>query len=226
MKQAVAIGVGGRRDAVALDEAPEQEEVPMGVFLGPKDPGQDLARRIVDGRMEHEARPAVLEPGMVTAVHLDEQARLGHALAAAAMAGRAAVTRAADPRGPEPALHGRTRDMDLVTVADELGEVTIVAAGIRRAGQGQEPLAHRVRQTAWGGPTAVAMRQGGQAVLADLGHQTTEMSSGEAQERGRVRHGQTPLEELDQYVGSLLLSLAQGDSPLVHSPRVTESLSS
>ena len=52
MEQAVAIGIGGRRDAVALDEAAEQQEVPVGVFLGAKDTGEDGAGGIIDRGVE------------------------------------------------------------------------------------------------------------------------------------------------------------------------------
>lgn len=226
MKQAVAIGVHCRRDAVALDETVEEHEVALGVFLGAKDPGQHVPCRIIDGGVQHKTRAAGLQPGMVTAVHLDEEAGLRHALSAPAMPGRAAVTGAADSGGAEPALHRGTRHVQLLPFLDELREVTIVAAGVRGAGQGKEPLAHRVRQPSGRGPTAVAMGEGGQAVLADRGEQALELPSRQAHELGRIRHREMPLEELDQDVGSLLLSRAQGDSPPVHAARVTESLSS
>ena len=62
------------------------------------------------------------------------------------------------------------------------------------------------------------------AVMADLRQQAPEVTEREAQELGRVRHGEVPLDDLDQDMSSLLLSLAQDDFPPVHTPRVTESL--
>jgi hypothetical protein len=62
------------------------------------------------------------------------------------------------------------------------------------------------------------------AGLADLRQQATEVPEREAQEAGRVGHREVSLDDLDQDMGSLLLSLAQRDSPPVHAPRMTESL--
>jgi len=39
MKEAMVVGVGGARDTIALDEAAEQEEIAMRVFLRAKDAG-------------------------------------------------------------------------------------------------------------------------------------------------------------------------------------------
>jgi hypothetical protein len=52
------------------------------------------------------------------------------------------------------------------------------------------------------------------------------MTDREAYEPRGVRHTKAPLEEMNQDVCSLLLSLAQGDCLPVHGARVTESLSS
>lgn len=226
MKQAMAIGVHGSRDAIALDETTEQEEVAMRIFLGAKDTGEDLPGSIVNGRVEDETWAPVLEPGMVAAVHLDEQASLGHALAATAIAGWPAGPGSADAGGPQPALDRRSRQANLLALGYELGEVAIVAAGIGSAREGEEPVTHRLRQPPRRRPAAVAMRQGSEAMPADLRQQTTEMADREAQEPCCVRDHEAPLEDLNQYVGSLLLSPAQRESPPVHDPRVTESLSS
>ena len=58
----------------------------MRILFEAQDRGQDAARRVVNSGEEHQAGAAVLEPGMLAAIHLDEEARLGHALAPAAMA--------------------------------------------------------------------------------------------------------------------------------------------
>lgn len=66
--------------------AAQQEEVAVGILLKAEDGSQHAAGGIVDGSQQHEPRAAVLEPGVVAAVHLDEEPRLGHALPAATMA--------------------------------------------------------------------------------------------------------------------------------------------
>src|SRR5579864_4419132 len=88
MKDAMPIGVGCRGQAIPADELAQQQEIAVRILLGAKDARQDFARGIVDGGEEDEARAAILEPGMVTAVHLDEKSGLRHALAPAAMYGR------------------------------------------------------------------------------------------------------------------------------------------
>ncbi len=224
MKDAMPIGVGRGGQAIAADELAQEQEIAVGILRGAKDASQDFARGIVDGREEDEARAALLEPGMVTAVHLDEEPGLGHALAPAAMLGRAPGAWAADARLAQQALHGGTGQDEAVVLLEELGEVMIVRAGIARAGQREDLRPYGFGEAARGGPPAVAMGERRRAPLADLGQQATEVTEREAQESGRIRHGEVPLDNLDQDMGSLLLSLAQGDSPPVHAPRVTESL--
>ncbi len=225
MKDPMAIRVRGAGDTIAADEPAEQEEVAMGIFLGAKDAGQYLARGVVDGAMEDEAGPAVLEPGMVAAVHLDEQAGLGHALAAAPMARRASGAGTGDPGLPQQPLYGGTRETQAFLLAEEFGEVVIIRAPVAGAGQGQDARPDRVGYAMCRGAPTVAMRQGGGAMLAHLGEQASDVPDGEAQQPRRVGCGDAPLETLDQDMRSLLLSCAQGDSPSVHGARVTESLS-
>jgi len=97
MKQAVAIRIGGGGNPVALDQVAEEQKVPVRVFLGAKDAGQDGAGGIIDRGVEDEARAALLEPGMMAAVHLDEQTGLRHALAAATVPRGTPGTGTADP---------------------------------------------------------------------------------------------------------------------------------
>ena len=80
--------------------------------------------RVVDPAHQRQARPAVLEPGMPRAVDLDEQARLGHPVPAAAMAGCPAHPRARDSRRPAGSGGPMTRlRSDALALGEELGEV-------------------------------------------------------------------------------------------------------
>lgn len=106
VKEPVAVGVGCDGDAIAPDETPQQQEIAVGIFDEAEDRREDVASRVIDGGMEDEARAAVLEPGVVTAVHLDKEARLRHPLTAAAMTWGAAFPRTANARGTEESLHG------------------------------------------------------------------------------------------------------------------------
>ncbi len=226
VEQAVAIGVGGTWGAVALDEAAEQQEVAMRIFLRTEDPVEDLTRRVIDGGMQDEARPAILEPGMMAPVHLDEQAGLGHTLTAAAMLRRTPFAGTANAGLPETPLDGWAGQSEMLALCEELGEVAVVAAGVGRPGEGEELVPHGVGHPPGRRPAAVAMREGSQATLADRRDQAFGVPPRETQEPGGLRHGKAPFEDLADDMGALLLFLAQGDAPPVHKPRVTESLSS
>lgn len=120
MKQAMAIGVGGGGYPIALDEAAEEEEVAMGIFLRAKDGSKDLSRGIIDGGQQDEPGATVLQPGVVTAVHLDQEAGLGHAFPAAAMPGRPAAARAAKASGAKDALDGGAGQVQRFVLGDQL----------------------------------------------------------------------------------------------------------
>src|SRR2546425_6361887 len=80
-----------RKSAFGLYELPQHDEVPMGILLVPKRGGEDVAGGIVNGREERQARAPLLQPIMVAAVELHEQAGSGHALPAPTVSGRAAA---------------------------------------------------------------------------------------------------------------------------------------
>ena len=225
VKDAMAIGVGGGRQAIPADELAQQQEIAVRVFLRAKDAGEDFAGGIVDGGVEDEAGAAVLEPGMVAAVHLDEQAGLRHARPAAAMARGAAPTRTANAGGAQQSLHCGSGQVQRFPLGEELGELTIVHADVAAAGEGDEAGPDDLGGPTRGRAPAVAMGQCGEAMLADLRQEATDMTDREAHEPCSVRHGEAPLEELGQDMCSLLLSPAQRDCLPVHAPRVTESLS-
>jgi hypothetical protein len=226
MKEAVAIGVCGGGNAIALDEAPEQHEVAMGVFFGTKDAGEDLARGIVNGRVEDEARSAVFQPKVMTAVHLNEKAGLRHAIAASAVAWGTAFTRSADAGGAEPALDRWAGEAELLTLGDEFGEMAVVAAGIGRAGEGQQTLAHSVGEASWGRVATVAMGQGGQPMLADLGEKAAQVSSRQAQDWGGIQTVRRPSRTWMRTWARCCSRLLKVTLPLFMVPGVIESLSS
>ena len=226
MKDTMAIGVSGGRQAIAADELAQDQEIAVCVFLRAKDAGEDFAGGIVDGGMEDEAGAAVLEPGVVAAVHLDEQAGLRHARPAAAMARGAALARTANAGGAQQSLHRGSRQVQRLPLGEELGELTIVHAAVAAAGEGDEAGPDDLGGPTWGRAPAVAMGQCGETMLADLRQEATDMTDREAHEPCGVRHGETPLEELGQDMRSLLLSPAQRHCPPVHAPRVTGTLSS
>jgi hypothetical protein len=131
----MAVGVRGGGNAVAANDLVEELEIAMSIFLGAKNAPQHAARRIVDGRMQDEPWAPVFEPGMMTAVDLDEETRLRHGLTAAAVAWGTPFAGTGQSVLPEEALDRRTRDPDAFAVLEGFGEVTVVEARIGRTGQ-------------------------------------------------------------------------------------------
>jgi hypothetical protein len=138
------------------------------------------------------------------------------------MTGWSALARAADACGPEQPLYGLPRYAQALPLGQQVGEVVIIHAGVACAGQGEDATTDGLSNPA-GGAAAVTMGQGGETILPGLRQQATDVTNREAQEPRGIRHGETPLENLNQEMCSLLFSPAQGDCPPVHAPRVTES---
>jgi len=224
VKDAVAIRVRGGGQAVAADQVAEQEEVAVGLFLEAKDPAEHLAGRIVNRGVEDETGAAVFEPGVVTAVHLDEEPGLRHALAAAAMAGRAAGAGTPDAGGAEEALHRPPGEPQALAFGEQLSEVMIIHAGVASAGEREDLGPHRFGETARRGPAPVAMGQCRDPLRAHVSQEPADMPERQFHELrgGLSREG--PGLEAGQDMGALLLLLGQGNRLPEHSPRVTNSL--
>ncbi len=223
-KDALAIGVDGAGEPIAVGEVAEEEEVAVGLLGEPEDAPEHLPRRIVDGAVEHQARAAVLEPGMVTAVHLDEEARLRHALASAAMPRGAPFAGTADAGGAEEPLHGLARYVEALPLGQQLREVMIVHAGVGGAGQGEDPGPDRPRGPSWGRPSAIPMGEGARAVLPQAGEQPAEVAQREARQSSRLPGAQSAVVDAGQNVHALMFPLGQGNRLPVHPSRVTDSL--
>ena len=183
----MTVGVRRRGEAIAADELAEEQEVAVSILFQAEDAAEDLARRVIDGRVEDQTRPAIFEPGVVAAVHLDEETSLRHAVPAAAMAGRAAGAGAADALGAEQPLHGGTGEPQALALPEQVGEVVIVRAGIGGARQGKNSGPDGFREAPRGGAAAVPMGQGREALLAQAGQQSAEVAKRETQQHGGLR---------------------------------------
>ncbi len=104
--------------------------------------------------------------------------------------------------------------------------MAIVAALVDGAGQGEDPGPDGVSEASPGGAAAVAMSQGGEALPAEFGKEPTHMPQREAQELGGCLGRQDSGLDAGEDVCALLFLRGQSDRLPVHSPRVTESLSS
>jgi len=186
VKDPMPIGVGRSREAIAPDELAQEEEVAVGVLLETEDAPQHAAGGVIDGGQQHKPRAAVLQPGVVAAVQLDQEAGLRHALAAAAMAGRPAGTGTADPGGAKQPLHSLAGEAQALALPEELGEVVIIHAGVAGAGQREDPSPHRLGEAPGRGTAAVAMGESGKALLAKAREQAAKVAKREAQQQGSL----------------------------------------
>ena len=180
-EEAVAIRVDGGRDTVALNQPAEEQEVAMGILLWPKHGGEHGAGGIVDGSMQDQPGATVFEPRVVAAVHLNEQAGLGHPLAAAAMAGWPPGAGTPDPGLAEQPSDGGARKTNRFAFGEELREVAVVAAGIAVSGQREDPNADLLGGSPWGGAATIAMGEGRRAALAHPGQQPMDVPDGMAE---------------------------------------------
>ena len=225
-KDAMAIGVHGRRETIAADELSKQEEVAVRILLETEDGPQHPARGVIDGGKEDEAGAAILEPGMMTAIELDEEPRLRHPVPASAMAWKATGAGTADARRAEQAMHGGAGEVDAFALGQELGQMAIIAALVAGPGQGEDPRSNGLRDASRGLAAAVAMGQSGQAVRTEPDEEPADVADGEPQQRRRRSGGEPPRLDPWQDLSPLLFLPVQGDCLPDHSPRVTESLNS
>ncbi len=225
-KDAMAIGVHGGGKPIAAEELPEEEKVAMRIFLEAEDRAQHTPRRVINGGEEDEAGAAVLEPGMMTAIELDKEARLRHALPPAAMARGAAGAGTANAGLPQQAVDRRAGEVNVLAFCQELGQVAIIAAPVAGAGQREHASADRSGAASRGLAPTVPMGQGGQALLAHFGEEPADMTDREFQQLRRCFCREESRVDPWQDLPPLLLFLGQRDRLPGHSPRVTESLNS
>ena len=198
----------------------------LAYYMRAKHGAQDTASGIVDGGEEHEAGAAVLEPGMVTAIELDEEAGLRHALPAAAVARGAAGAGTANAGLPQQAVDCGAGEVNTFALRQEVGEMAIIAPSVAGAGQSEHARADRSGAASRGLVPTVPMGQGGQALLAYCGDESADMTDRESQQRRRCFRREESRVNPRQDLPSLLLFLGQGYRLPGHSPRVTESLNS
>ncbi len=205
VEDAMAIGVGGEREARSEGELTEDVKVPDSRFLLLEPPGEDLPCGIIDRSVQHEFGPAVFEPGMVTAIELDEHPFLRHALAAGAMRGGTPSPGAGDAGLVQEATDGLTRDPHSFPLAEELGQVLMVHRGIGGAGQPHDALAEGIGQPTRRGTAAIAVGECGRSAEAVGTTQPSKVADRESQEARRLRHLEvSPIEGIQNEQTTLL----------------------
>lgn len=141
MEDAVVIGVDGDRQAVGGGDLAEEQEVARRILALAEDGAQDGSGGVIDGVEQDEGWAALLQPGVMTAVHLDEHAGAGHPLTALAELGRPTAPGAAQAGGAQDPVHRGMGQAEILSLGQELGEMPVVDPDVGGPGEADHPLA-------------------------------------------------------------------------------------
>ena len=130
-----AVAVQGQGDTPLPDQALQQGQIPPGVLAGVKDSLDHDAGGIVHRQQQDELVPPFLQPGMVTAIHLNEHSLLGHALPFEPVLGGAPAAGAAHSCLHQDATYRGPAQVDPLPLPQQFGKVAVVGAGVILAGQ-------------------------------------------------------------------------------------------
>lgn len=139
-EDAVAVRVDRDREPMGGHQVAEEQQVAGGILALAEDGAQDPAGSVVDRMEQDERRAAGLQPGVMAAVHLDQEAGLTHALPPLAVLGRAAAPWTTQARGAENAMHGRVREDELFALSQELHQMAVIHPRVGRPSEVDEPL--------------------------------------------------------------------------------------
>ena len=126
----VAVGVEGDGYAATLQNTTDQQEVAAGVLFFAEEGVDHRAGGVVDRDQQRERRDLVPQPRMMTAVHLDQQALPGHALAAYPVLWWTLLPRTAQPRPHQNAPQGGPADVDALALAQQLAQMRVVGPSV------------------------------------------------------------------------------------------------
>lgn len=200
----VPIRIGGEREPDLAGHVVQGVQVAPGGFLCVEPPGEDLSGGVVDNGVKHEPGAAVFEPGVVTAVELDEHAGLRHPVASRPMAWGPTGARAAQPGLPQEAADGLAGDRGALALAEQFTEVLVVDAGVGGAGQLDDPSAQGVAEPPRGGTTSIAVCERGRAAGAVGAPQATELADRKPDQTSGLGHREfSPTEGVEYEQSSL-----------------------
>lgn len=163
--------------------------------------------------MQDEARAAVLQPGVMAAVALDEHPGLRHAGAAGAVTRRPPDAGAAQACGPEDAVDRRVGEGEAFPLREEFGQVLVVDPRVPRSGEPDDAGAGGVIDAPGRGAAAVPVDQGLGPSAAIRAAQATDLPSGEGQEVGRFRDAELAAVQGVEDDELLLGAWRQGNHP-------------
>lgn len=207
----VMVGVHGDRESVGGDDLLEEHQVAGGILMLAEDCAEHGAGRIIDSVEQDEGGAALLEPGVMAAVELDEQSRSRHTLPAQAVFGGAPPPRAAQAGRAEDAVNGGMGEDEILALGQELGEVAVIHSGVGRLGEADEALPDGGTDPARGRSAPIPMDEGFGAASAVGAPKTTELAHRESDEGCRLGHEHLPTLQGIEDHEPLLRTLRQGD---------------
>ena len=182
----------------------------------------DGARGVVDGEQQGEARAALLEPGVMAAVDLEQHPRPWHALAPHAVLWRAAPPRAGHAGPRQDAPHRGAAEGEAFVLLKQLGEVGVVGARVARGGEAHDGSRHHLGDGVMGAAAAVAVGEGLGAELPVGAEEPADVAFAEVHQRSRLPDRDLLGEDAVEYMEPCLFLLVQ--CHFLH--RRTESLTS
>ena len=169
----------------------------------------DGARGVVDGEQQGEARAALLEPGVVAAVELEQHPRARHALAPHAVLWRAAPPRAGHAGPRQDAPHRGAAEGEALVLLQQLGEVGVVGARVARGGEARHGSRDGLGDGVVGAAAAVAVGKGLGADLPVGGEEPADVAFAEVHQRGRLPDRDLLGEDAVEYLEPCLFVLVQ-----------------
>lgn len=201
---------------MSQDELTKQEEITSGIFAFTEDGAEDRPGGIVDGVQEDEGGAAVLEPAVVAAVHLDEQAGAPHPLPALAVLRWATALRTPQASRAQDAVDSGVGKDDRLVLGEELGEMFVVDARVDRSGEFDDPGPDGRAHAAGRRPASVSMDKGLRPTATIGLPEPPKVADGETDEgRGGGHYHLTAVQGMENDE-PLVGTLCQGDhaSPL------------
>jgi hypothetical protein len=156
------------------------------IFGGPQVEGQAGAGGVVDGPVQGEQGPTVLEPGEGARVELHEGAPLGFRGAASADLAPPPAALGGQAKGATEAPDRAAADWEALHLAQLLGGMAIVEARVRVLQQRRRPVAELGRHPTGGGPAAQAVEQPARALRGEANLQPLKLSDAQVQGVGSL----------------------------------------
>ena len=215
----VAVGVEGDGYAETLHETLDQQEVVATVFLTAEEGVNYCSGGIVHRDQQRKRRRLIPQPRVVTAVHLDQHALPGHALAAYPVLGRTPSPRTAQPGVDQDAPQGGPADVDAVALAEQLAEMGVASPCVPGTSQTHYAGHHGIRcRVGW--PAAPVTMGEGSCAFLPVGRQNAPgAASGDTHQRGCLVQCHVLSEQTVQNLKSCLFFLRQ--SHILHEVNLT-----